>query len=291
MFPTLEKSHGLARKLRRISWSLRKRLAPVKPVILPFDEGLKISIRPIDRLGRRVFLDGYSEPDLARFLHLFLKTGDIYFDVGAHFGQYVLVAARLVGSTGRVHAFEPTQYTYNQLQENVVINKLDWVQLNHNAVYDKTTTISLTVCLDGKGEFNSLGKPLRADNEIIGTEKVTAITLDNYCREENVDQINLMKIDVEGAELSVLNGGQNLLAQEQAPTVVCEFNERTTENMGYSTQQLRQAFEKLGYRLYSYDAGNNLLQLEAANTTYNKTVNLIATKSIEQLKQRLSIAS
>src|SRR5262245_42588667 len=98
---------GFPRMVRKLLWSFRRRLTPEQTVLLPFDLDLKIKVRLRDRLGRRVLLNGYSEPDYALFLDRFLRPGMTYVDVGANFGQYVLMAAKRVGSTGAVHAFEP----------------------------------------------------------------------------------------------------------------------------------------------------------------------------------------
>ena len=87
---------GITRHTKKLRWSLRRRLSPTRPMILPFDDGLKIAVRPVDRLGRRIWLDGYSEPEFAGLLDAYLRPGMTYFDVGAHFGQYVLVAAEIL---------------------------------------------------------------------------------------------------------------------------------------------------------------------------------------------------
>lgn len=273
-------SIGLDRLFRKWRWSLLRRLRPWRALILPFDNDLKIEVRPIDRLARRVVLDGYSERDLAVFLDRFLQRGMVYLDVGAHFGQYVLLAAQRVGPGGAVHAFEATSATFEQLRANVALNGMSWVKINHNAVYSHSGILELKVCRAGKGEFNSLGAPLRPRHEVVGTEQVAAVSLDAYCEEERLSRVDLIKIDVEGAELHVLRGAQRLLAGADAPVVVCEFNERTAKAMGYSTQDLYQEFRALRYRLYRFDPEKHSLHVEPAGLAYDVTTNLIAGKSL-----------
>ena len=270
---------GLSRRIRRLKWSLRRRLSARRPVVLPFDGDLRIAVRPVDRLGRRILLDGYSEPEFAGLLDAYLRPGMTYFDVGAHFGQYVLVAAKRVGPSGSVHAFEPTRETYAQLEANLRLNDFPWVIANHNAVYDRVSVMELKLCVNGKGEFNSLGKPMRPDEEVVGVERVPAITLDGYCLDKNIQKIDLLKIDVEGAELNVLRGARDLLKKGQVTAIVCEFNESTSANMGYSTQELRTEFEALGFRLFAFNANSRRLVLAPHRDRYDKTENLIATKN------------
>jgi len=274
---------GIVRHAKKLAWSLRRRLNPTRPMILPFDDGLKIMVRPLDRLGRRICLDGYSEPEFAGLLDAYLRPGMTYFDIGAHFGQYVLVAAKRVGPAGSVHAFEPTSKTYAQLETNLRLNNFPWVVANHNAVYDQVSEMELKLCVEGKGEFNSLGKPMRPDEEVVGTERVSAITLDSYCLDKNIQKIDLMKIDVEGAELNVLRGARGLLGNGEITVIVCEFNESTTTNMGYSTRELRAEVEALGFRLFTFNANSRRLEPALHKDRYDRTENLIATRDPKTL--------
>lgn len=276
MAPIASPVSPIARHAKKLTWSLRRRFSPTRTIILPFDDGLKITVRPLDRLGRRILLDGYSEPALAAFLDTYLRPGMTYFDVGAHFGQYVLVAAKRVGRAGSVHAFEPTSETYLQLEANLRLNSFPWVVANRNAVFDQVGEMELNVCLNGKAEFNSLTKPIRPDQEVVGAERVPVITLDSYCHDKNIHKIDLLKIDVEGAELNVLRGAQGLLKDGKVTAIVCEFNERTAENMGYSTRELRMEFETLGFRLFAFNADSRQLEPAPHKQCYDRTENLIA---------------
>lgn len=279
---------GLDRKLRKLAWSWRRRWAPLRPVILPFDGGLKIAVRPIDRLGRRIYLDGYSEPDYATLLGALLRPGMTYVDVGAHFGQYVLMAAKRVGTSGAVHAFEPTSATFAQLEVNVRLNGFSTVVLNRLAVYDRPGEMELKVCVPGKGEFNSLGLPMRPGDEVVSVESVRATTLDDYCRQRRLWAIDLLKIDVEGAELFVVKGAAELLGRPDAPSIVCEFNERTANAMGYSCRLLRKELEGLRYRLFAFDAPRRRLFPEPERAYDERTANVVATKNPEAFQARLS---
>lgn len=281
---------GLRRYLRKIAWSLRKRLYPNRSIIIPFDHDLRLCVRPVDRLGKRVRLNGYSDPELATLLDAYLAPGMTYFDVGAHFGQFVLMAGKRVAEHGAVHGFEPTRGTFSQLQTSISCNNMPWIKINHNAVADAPGQLELNVCATGKGEFNSIGTPMRTAQDIDHVETVAAITLDDYCRENNISHIDLMKIDVEGAELAVLHGGKITFSADNGPDVVCEFNEVTARNMGYTTAVLYNQFVEYGYQLFRYNNASGQLDNEPPDQVYNDTVNIIASKNPSVIQKRLQPA-
>ena len=276
--------NGVRRRGRRLCVGVLKRVQPQRTLVIRFDDDLKIGVRAGDRLGRAVYVDGYSDGAHARLLHRFLRPGMVYFDIGAHFGQFTLVAAGCVGSGGQVHAFEAAGQTYTQLKANIELNHLTNVTANHAAVFDKPGQIELQVCVPGKGEFNAIGKPLRPEREVVGTETVPAVTVDDYCGEHNIERVDLMKIDTNGAELSVLRGAQQLLAGDDAPVIVCEFNDVTVADMGYCTADLRAELERQGYGLHRLDEATDRLAPEPQRD-YPKTVDVIAAKDANRFDQ------
>ena len=250
---------------------------------------MSIAVRAIDRLGRRVLLDGYSDRDLAVLLDTYIEPGMCYFDVGSHFGQYALMAAKRVGPAGHVHAFEPTSHTFLQLTRNVELNHLANVVLNNCALYNEETELEFHVCNSkGTSEFNSIGKTLRPDDAVV--EIVRAETLDAYCLRRGVERIDFMKVDVEGAELSVLDGGSELFGADHAPPLCVEFHEMTCRTMGYGCELLRRRVLDFGYELYRLDMDRGTLVSEPEGVSYDEVVNLIAIKDTAVFKRRLGFA-
>lgn len=278
---------GLRRRLKRLHWSFKKRIIPLQEQVIRFDNTLRMVVRPVDRLGRRIYLNGYSDRELAILLDAYLKPGMIFFDIGAHFGQYSLMAAKRVGENGAVHAFEPAQETFDQLVKNIKMNQLHSVSANRCALYDQQTTLELNICQTGMGEFNSFGPPLPGTVKVKTTESVEAVCLDTYCEQHRISHINLMKIDAEGSERHVIRGGERVLSTRTAPSLVVEFNEQTCLAMGYRTLDLREELEALGYRLFRFDQESLSLQSEPRRETYDEMVNIIATKDPDEFRQTL----
>jgi hypothetical protein len=107
---------------KRLCWRVRWRLCS-EPWLLRLPNGMHIVI-PQSGSGALIYYQGWSEPEVASFLIRFLSPNMTFIDVGAHIGEYVLLAASIVGQGGSVHAFEPDPRNYRLLETNVYLNKL-----------------------------------------------------------------------------------------------------------------------------------------------------------------------
>lgn len=207
------------------------------------------------------------EPDVSAFIRRAVQPGMVVFDIGANIGQFTLLAAKRVGASGRVHAFEPAPEEYRKLCANVALNRFENVVLNALAVSDTVGEATLQVCGKGLGAYNSLGRPFREGP--VTPVNVSCTTLDDYTRSAGLTHVDLIKMDIEGAELATLRGASELLSGPDAPTLVCEFSEMAAEGMGHSTRELRRHLEDLGYRIQRYDLGTHTLAPEPPRERYD----------------------
>lgn len=221
---------------------------------------------------RNLYMRGH-ESDEFDFLKHFLRVGDIFIDVGANIGAYSLVAAKCVGPTGAVYAFEPHGTTYKRLGENIVQNKFQNVSTLHAAVSDVVGTASFKYSLDGHDAWNSLTDPIKGKE--FGEETITTVTLDDFCSTKNLraDAIRMIKIDVEGWESNVIKGAKTLLSHPNAPLLQIEFSEEACQNNGGSCEMLAAQILDLGFGLYVYTTASNRLARVHDKTDYsNKNV-------------------
>jgi FkbM family methyltransferase len=182
----------------------------------------------------------YYEPELA-YLEKVLSPGDVFIDVGANFGVYTLVASKLVGTAGRVIAFEPTAESFATLRQNIALNHLVNVRSFQVAVAQEAGKAWLYHGWDPVG--NSLGMdPLCGDQG----EEVQTAALDDLLEENDVDRVDVIKIDVEGAEELVLRGAIRSLTK-YSPVVIFEFNPGCAARLGLSPYAARDLLESLGY--------------------------------------------
>jgi FkbM family methyltransferase len=173
-----------------------------------------------------------------------LLPGDVFADVGANYGFHTLVAARFVGPTGQVVAFEPVPGNLKLLRKNCALNG-----------YAKRVVIAKTAVSDVPQEFLEMGVSAGgqdvtaslAARDTHGRKVLVPNTaLDDYAFPGG-GRLSMVKIDVEGAELSVLRSAKRLLA-EQHPVLLLEVHRDMLKSFGNSVEELEAFLEGLGYR-------------------------------------------
>ncbi len=185
-----------------------------------------------------------SEPEL-RLVKRLLNPGDTAVDVGAYAGEYAYEMSRVVGTTGTVYAFEP-HHRYSKM----LIAVLQRLLANNVRVVE--TALSDSVGHSHIVFADDKGKPLHGEVHLsematLGSEPVSTSTLDVEIDPEAISgELGLIKIDVEGAELGVLNGARNILAQFK-PAIICEVEERHCVRFGHTKSDVLSAFESAGY--------------------------------------------
>lgn len=178
-----------------------------------------------DRRHYRGYLLGTYEPDISYILPSLIHPGMLVVDAGAHQGYFTLLLARLVGSTGRVLAFEPNKENLGLLQQSVHLNHVTHVSTYAWALSDRRGMASFSV-----GRSTSMGHidvTVREEH----AQMVQTITLDEFADAEALSTIHFIKMDVEGHEIEVLHGMTRVLAVWH-PTLLCEFHSAELRAMG-----------------------------------------------------------
>lgn len=186
--------------------------------------------------------------DEIRFLRRLLQPGQEVIDVGANYGVYTLSMARVVGPGGRVWAFEPASETAALLAESVAANGFTQVILDRRALSRASGVAQLA--LDANSELNAL---VHAPSAGGAAETVSLTTLD-LCLEAHAWQdIEFVKIDAEGEEANIIEGGKRFFA-ELSPLVQYEVKAGADLHM-----ELVEAFASLGYDSYRLVPGLDML--------------------------------
>lgn len=204
-----------------------------------------------------------------------LRPGSTVVDVGANFGQFALFAAARVGAAGRVHAFEPAPAVWERFQENLACNTdcRDRVVDHRLALSDRPGRANFYHYPENPA-WNSLhphekwiSLEDRARNAPTITPKVVVqtdvTTLDLFCTKADVASIDLLKIDVEGFELSVLRGAHELLRRRQIGAVVFEICPDLTAAVGYSPHTITRYLADVGYNCSRVEAHGHLTPVHA----------------------------
>lgn len=225
-----------------------------RTIITRLGRGLRARIHSNDVIGEQIFIYGLFEISECRFVTRFLKPGMVFFDVGANLGQYTLLAAQSVGVSGKVHGFEPNRRMFEELKFNVELNSMGArCVLNKLAVSDKAGVANLSCYEEGAEVYGSIGTAKREEADIVAHEEVATTTLDDYVQTNEIKHIDLIKMDIEGAELLALRGGEHLLQQSNAPTIVFEMSDTNTKGFGYKAIEIWNALESYGYEMRAFD--------------------------------------
>lgn len=148
------------------------------------------------------WLGSYEAEPTARFAES-LEPGGVFYDIGAHVGWYTLIGSRIVGPEGTVIAFEPLAENLRHLRRHLTLNDVNNVDVRPVAVTDSNGQVPFR---RGRGSFQG-----RISEEGRSHVMVDGVRLDSLFRRGEIPPPDLMKIDVEGAEVSVLRGSEELL--------------------------------------------------------------------------------
>ena len=255
------KPPGWERVVRALAPPMRFANSGVRPSQQP--DGY---VFPVDRgtlLGWSVHFFGTYEPEVQTEIRRYLKPGGTAIDVGANVGWHTLLMAARAGSTGRVYAFEPNNSTRRRLVSAVEANDLAHVTVDGRAVADLVGASGFQAPLAGHvwdGTGRLIAAPAQEKRE--GQEgregrerQTTAIectTLDAFVAERHIERLALVKIDVEGWELSVLRGARHML-NVLRPVVVFEYDPAYVSRSGGAAEDVTRCWSDAGYELFALD--------------------------------------
>jgi FkbM family methyltransferase len=273
---------------RRIFWRLRWRFN--KDLwVLPLSKDLTIRASRCGA-GALIYYQGFSEPDTADFILRFLKPGMVFLDIGAHIGEYTLLASQAVGPKGRVHAFEPNPEMFRLLCENVKSNRLHNVTLSDLAISDVDEETEFEVC--NEPSISSLKSSVGSDKQrdVLGSIVVRSIALDKYWQDYETP-IDLVKMDIEGAEILAFAGSKRILESRAAnsPVWIFEYAPHNYARFKYQADDLFRLLHNSGYTILECGA-RSYLRPFVPFVKPAGTMNLIAAKDQDLLKSILNDA-
>lgn len=192
------------------------------------------------------------EPNLIAGLRRFLRPGMICMDIGANVGLFSLFMAKRVGNGGKVYAFEPTSETFQRLQKNIALNAQLNIIAENVAVTEQPGKVEFHVGPPELCVFNSIGEVVHPSAKAGRFTRVLvpAITMDDYCAVHNINRVDCVKIDVEGAELQVLKGMIRVLKENPRVVLFIEFYSMTAAASGTSVVNMAEWLRALGFQLF-----------------------------------------
>lgn len=207
-----------------------------------FAQGLWMRLRIPEEAG---FWRGEHEPGVQRAICAMVRPGNVVYDVGAHLGSLTLGAARLVGGSGRVVAFDGDPENIERLHENSLRNHLgSCIQAVHAAVWSHRRE-SVIPFRRGKDQPSQGGVESDGQRPVLGNGEIISVpvtTLDDFVAGGG-PLPQLIKIDVEGAEYEVLRGGARLFAKQRPLIIVEVHRQQAADSISTWLEEFRYAAE------------------------------------------------
>jgi FkbM family methyltransferase len=220
-------------------------------VLIKEINGITYELHLNQLIDSAIYYDGYFEKDSAKAITTVVKPGMRVFDIGANIGCHLLPMAKLVGEKGYVIAFEPMEWPLKKLKRNIELNRLGNIIVENiglsNVEEDKTINFRASWTID-KSEVKESKRPAT----------VHFTTIDNYVSAHNIKQVDFIKLDVDGYEYKILQGGRDVLMTYR-PIILMELGDYTLRSVGDNIEDLINFLFSLDYKFYT-EKGFHLLE-------------------------------
>lgn len=244
---------------------------------LNLEEGIDLSI----------YILGSFEPSTLKAYSSIINQGDIVFDIGANIGSHTLPLAHLVGVSGRVFSFEPTQFAYKKQLCNLALNP----GLNERVVAEQIMLVRSNSS-NVPEEVHSSWPLTKTQNLHAGhlgalksTSGARAISLDSYVQMSSINRMDFIKLDVDGYELDVLSGATQCIAKFR-PIILLELAPYVFEDTYATFDDLIYYFHNLGYDFYSISSRTPLgrdMEVIRSWIPENGSINVLAIFGLAEL--------
>lgn len=224
-----------------------RKLRILRPVRLEIERGVSFFLDPGDLVPVAILRSGQWQPEIWGSIAPSLSEGAVFLDVGAHIGYFSIKAARRVGNSGRVVAFDPNPEILKLLRDNVAANHSSNVIVEPVACTDREQTLTFYAVPSGNTGASSLAR----DNAEPWSQapqpyQVRGRPIDDVIRELKLERVDVIKVDVEGAEVSVLKGALETLKRFH-PKVIVEVSPPQLASFHTTPEDLVSLLKSAGY--------------------------------------------
>lgn len=214
-------------------------LAPFPPSKerVTLSSGIQMELELNEYLQAQLYLFGTFEPATVKVLKRLLKSGDTVLDIGANVGYIALEMAKHIGASGKVFAFEPDTKNFALLKRNLDLNPDCNIEPIPLAVSEANAPLRLYKSII---DFNdSAHSTLPSEKHSVDFIEIPATTIDDFVQSRGVQKLNVIKIDIEGAEMSAFKGMRQTLSRFR-PMVIAELCAEHQARAGYTTHAVKE---------------------------------------------------
>ena len=243
--------------------------------------GATLRVNLSDRIERQMW-GGCYEPHVQGALRAWLAPGNTFVDIGAHVGYHAVLGASLVGSRGRVFAFEADPGNFARLADH--LRPFSWATAMNVAVWSTTGK----VIFERSSEPGESGWGTVAAVRDLAKGKhfsIDTISLDDWSQQNGIENVSVMKVDAEGSEVSILQGARNFL-QRAKPAIIIEANDVVLRQANSSALELTEILRGEGYELFEL-VGTTLRPFRDADSSGSSELLAVPMERSEAILARL----
>lgn len=230
-----------------------------------YDRDLVIELSLDQHMESQIFWYGAYSRDVLAVLDRLLLPGMTVVDVGANIGEIALAAGVRVGSRGRVLAFEPQPRLAERLRRHAATNGLGNVEVLEMGVSERSETATLFApaeAFDDGSQHSGLASLYPTSTRAEAVSQIRLVTLDRFLEDHPAERVDVIKIDVEGAELAALRGAEATLKRFH-PALIIEIQQESSLAAGYDQRAILEFLSPLGYEFFRIVRGGELLPVTA----------------------------
>jgi FkbM family methyltransferase len=243
------------RRAQAVNWLLK--IFPVKEPFIGTLFGSKIEVHPLEAACRSAYFLGFYERETTLWCVNYMQKNDpkVIFDIGANFGYFSYVSKNYCPSAV-VISFEPDPYNFSWLKRNLNMINAPLFKAENMAISHQRGSVKF---IPSNPDNNmNLWSQIKLDSSSDATEiEVPSLSIDEYCEDQNIQKVDLIKMDIEGAEGMAVDGMMRGLKQKKYKAILIELHPAQLKKSKYSPQSIADAFLSNGYRGYQFNSTFN----------------------------------
>jgi FkbM family methyltransferase len=212
--------------------------------------GSKMLVHPHFLIDREIIANGIYDAELHAYIERNVEPGMLCIDVGANVGTVALHLATRVGAMGRVICFEPIPHLYRRLCENITENHLEDIVTPVKLALVDHCSRALMAVADETLPNQGMASLVEFSHGLLSERlEVECRTLDAFVEQHNIHRLDLIKVDIQGAESMFLDGARQTL-RNLKPRLLMEVAPSSQQCVGFDSRDLIRKIEELGYEVH-----------------------------------------
>ena len=218
--------------------------------------GAELLLSPHFHIDRNILNFGCYDENLHLAIERQVQLGMVCFDVGANLGEMALHMAARAGANGAVFAFEPVPAVFQRLHQHIERNAAKNVSAFELALSNQTGRCNIAAG-DANADNQGLASIVNPGHAAaVATIEIETQTLDDFVKAHAIARIDVMKIDIQGAEAFLLEGGSGVFGSAQAPDLFMEISPDDLKGAGKNSRELCAMIESFGYSIFELKHGS-----------------------------------